>query len=196
MNRKGIWCSSDVMGPVPRVIRVVVFERGTGSDGGGGSSPTDAAGRTATNANHAAPYQLMWSPGRQFGQRYIERHIHDENEVGTALNAVQLFRKKIVEMRHPMNFFAVILPVLFAWSCLNLFLCESQSRECNYIQIQSHREVCKPFAIVRRRCHTFEGHYSDDRFSETGESPEKLSSQISDVTNVSHSRRHFCRFDC
>jgi hypothetical protein len=43
----------------------------------------------------------------------IERRVHDENEVSTALNASQLFRKKTVEMRRPLNFWQ-----LFSWFAL------------------------------------------------------------------------------
>jgi hypothetical protein len=44
----------------------------------------------------------------------IERRVHDGNEVSTALNASQLFRKKTVEMRCPLNFFAAVFPVRLA----------------------------------------------------------------------------------
>jgi hypothetical protein len=103
----------------------------------------------------------------------IERRVHDENEVSTALNASQLFRKKIVEMRRPLNFFAAVFSVRLASSCLNLFLCESRSRECNYIQVESHREVGNRSAIVGAKRHTFKGRHSDNNFSKTGESAEK-----------------------
>jgi hypothetical protein len=126
----------------------------------------------------------------------IERRVHDENEVRTTLNASQLFRKKTVEIRRPMNFFVVVFSVRLAWSCLNLFLCEIRSRECNSIQVENHREVGKRFAIVDQHATHLKVILLMTISQKLVNRQKKLGSQISDVINLSHSRKHFCHLDC